>query len=184
MFRNSFLGIFVLMPLFAIANTPIANPPESFEWVSFEEIYAYFLKPKTWRYSLAKGKLMGSLIMTPTQSDHLNYQPVFTVNTISNLIKTNYQLISEQVNEYAERLSSQNDIIVSSRTKLEHGSYVGEAILLKYNDEKHGELTDQRLYYANDTRDWLVVISFRSASADWASLEKLRKPMLSKFLLH
>ena len=176
---------FILIGSFVIhaVNNPVETP-EGFEWVVFSDLSARFLKPVGWHSSTHQGKLMASLVIQePTSSDQSVSHARFTVNVVTNLSKTNYRLVSEQLKRYAEDLSSpQIDVIAND--SISFGKYTGVSLLISTKDSNFTRQMSHRIYLANDTQDWLVILNFQSSEHHWQSVQTIRKAMMSSFELN
>ncbi len=179
----------------SIAQTDnLLKPHTGYQWVKIKELHSTFLKPASWAHHISKGKLMSSLIFNEQSSASSDSAAKFTVNVISNLTQTNYQPISKQLKQYAGNLSKRADLQVTFRENISRGSYTGESITLKYMlDTSEQTKTsanlpefrmEQRHYLANDSRDWLMVISFQSNQSNWQRLQPVREKLLNSYLLH
>jgi len=191
------LGIVALSSLLFTGAASINAPPAGFQWVSFDEIEGCFLKPRQWRHHFSKGKLMGSLVMTnrPRQDDTA-HASTFTVNVVSNLTKTNFRLVSDQIKTYPASLARQSHVTVLNQRDHRRGDFRGLSVLFRTastagahpgsDAAEHGAalvMLNHRLYLANDARDWLVVVTLSQPEWEWSQHKGLHERMMEGFRL-
>ena len=165
-----------------------AQAPPGFQWIQVPGLYATLLMPEGWHRTDSQGKLMSSVSLSENKPSAGQYSARLTINAVSNLTQTNYQLVSQQLKQYAERLSATPNVSVLTRQAIKRGPYTGEAIALKYNGDSiatgaERSVVEYRHYLANDSRDWLLVITFHCNSADALRLQSVREQMLGSYHL-
>lgn len=143
------------------------------------------LLPADWHVGVGQAKLMPSLVARePARGDGAAEGALFTINVISNLAKTRFRLVSEQLARYADDLAALGGVELLAREPLRRGDLVGESLLLRHRGTVAGDaLIERRVYLADDRRDWLVVASFRAAGARWERLTEQRRTMIDSLAL-
>jgi len=184
LFRGSSILISTTALLFAVwltaTHAQSEPPPSGFEWIKFPEIGAFFLKPIHWQSGIRQGKLMSSLVLH--EDTGTDTSPRITVNVVPNLTKMKYQLVSRQIDDISQSYDNSNNLTVINKEPVNFGVYSGVSITLEEKPKLLDSLSFQRIYLANDQKDWLLVIEFRCLTEDWVSLGNIRTGVLSSMV--
>jgi len=108
--------------------------------------------------------------------------PRITVNVVPNLTKMKYQLVSRQIDDISQSYDNSNNLTVINKEPVNFGVYSGVSITLEEKPKLLDSLSFQRIYLANDQKDWLLVIEFRCLTEDWVSLGNIRTGVLSSMV--
>jgi len=159
--------------------------PAGYEWLEVADLRARFLKPVAWEKEISQGKLMSSLTMHSGKNpDQTDVEAKLSVNVISNLSKINFRLLSGEIDNYIENLSSFDAYVINSRKPVQRGQFMGESVTLSVFDGSNNVSKEERLYLAHNQRDWLMVVTFQSAEAVWEEYTAIRDQLMQGFVLH
>jgi len=169
-----FLSFLFVHPLIAGEQLP----PKNYHWYQFDDIEAQLLRPTHWQASIKQGKLMASLVMQENAADK-EHGARFTVNVVSNLTQAKYQLVSDQIEEFAASYGLVSKLAVVEKHDVLVGNYPGISITLANKTDPQIAPSIQRIYLADDQGDRLFVIEFRCSKERWEILSNIRNTMLA-----
>lgn len=156
-----------------------------FEWVLAEDLRARFLIPSDWEVRHSQGKIMSSLVFIEnSDKSNIQFPAEMSVNVVPNLTQMSYRLVSRQVSQYAKDLTAFDSYTVLSRSPISRGEYRGESVTLSLATKGNKKMVEQRLYLANDKRDWLMIIKFSCEEGRWEQLDATRRKVLNGFVLN